>query len=72
MVLKLLERVKKEGITTPFIIISAHGTKETALECLKRGAYHFIPKPFDSIETILIHLRNVLERNSLKRRKQIA
>ena len=64
--IELLEKVKKAGITTPFIIISAHGTKETALECLKRGAYHFIPKPFDSIETILIHLRNVLERNTLK------
>jgi DNA-binding NtrC family response regulator len=63
---ELLERVKKAGITTPFIMISAHGTKETGLECLKRGAYFFIQKPFDSIETILIHLRNVLERNSLK------
>jgi two-component system, NtrC family, nitrogen regulation response regulator NtrX len=64
--IELLEKVKKEGITTPFIIISAHGTKETALECIKRGAYFFIQKPFESIETILIHLRNVLERNSLR------
>lgn len=64
--IELLEKVKKAGITTPFIIISAHGTKETALECIKRGAYFFIQKPFESIETILIHLRNVLERNSLK------
>ncbi|MBX2954868.1 MAG: sigma-54-dependent Fis family transcriptional regulator [Cyclobacteriaceae bacterium] len=64
--IELLERVKKEGISTPFIMISAHGTKETALESIKRGAYFFIQKPFESIETILIHLRNVLERNSLK------
>ncbi|HET9054954.1 MAG TPA: sigma-54 dependent transcriptional regulator [Cyclobacteriaceae bacterium] len=64
--IELLERVKKAGITTPFIIISAHGTKETALECIKRGAYFFIQKPFESIETILIHLRNVLERNTLR------
>jgi two-component system nitrogen regulation response regulator NtrX len=64
--IELLERVKKAGITTPFIMISAHGTKETALESIKRGAYFFIQKPFESIETILIHLRNVLERNSLK------
>jgi two-component system nitrogen regulation response regulator NtrX len=64
--IEVLEKVKKAGITTPFIIISAHGTKETALECIKRGAYFFIQKPFESIETILIHLRNVLERNSLK------
>jgi DNA-binding NtrC family response regulator len=64
--IELLERVKKAGIQTAFIMISAHGTKETALESIKRGAYFFIQKPFDSIETILIHLRNVLERNSLK------
>ncbi len=64
--IELLEKVKKEGISTPFIMISAHGTKETALESIKRGAYFFIQKPFESIETILIHLRNVLERNSLK------
>jgi two-component system, NtrC family, nitrogen regulation response regulator NtrX len=64
--IELLEKVKKAGISTPFIIISAHGTKETALECIKRGAYFFIQKPFESIETILIHLRNVLERNSLR------
>ena len=64
--IELLERVKKEGIGTPFIMISAHGTKETALERIKRGAYFFIQKPFESIETILIHLRNVLERNSLR------
>lgn len=64
--IELLERVKKAGISTPFIMISAHGTKETALESIKRGAYFFIQKPFESIETILIHLRNVLERNSLK------
>lgn len=64
--IELLEKSRKAGITTPFIIISAHGTKETALECIKRGAYFFIQKPFESIETILIHLRNVLERNTLK------
>jgi DNA-binding NtrC family response regulator len=64
--IELLQRVKKEGIQTAFIMISAHGTRETALECIKLGAYFFIEKPFDSIETILIHLRNVLERNSLR------
>lgn len=69
--IELLERVKKAGITTPFIVISAHGTKETALECIKRGAYFFIPKPFESIETILIHLRNVLERNTLREENRV-
>lgn len=69
--IELLERVKKSGHSTAFIMISAHGTKETALECIKRGAYFFIQKPFESIETILIHLRNVLERNSLKEENKV-
>ncbi|MCK6617511.1 MAG: sigma-54 dependent transcriptional regulator [Cyclobacteriaceae bacterium] len=69
--IELLERVKKAGIPTAFIMISAHGTKETALESIRRGAYFFIQKPFESIETILIHLRNVLERNSLKEENRV-
>lgn len=69
--IELLECVKKSGTPTAFIMISAHGTKETALECIKRGAYFFIQKPFESIETILIHLRNVLERNSLKEENKV-
>ncbi|MFN3840715.1 MAG: sigma-54-dependent transcriptional regulator [Cyclobacteriaceae bacterium] len=69
--IELLERVKKAGYSTAFIMISAHGTKETALECIKRGAYFFIQKPFESIETILIHLRNVLERNSLQEENKV-
>ncbi len=64
--IELLQHARKAGIQTAFIMISAHGTRQTALECIKQGAYFFIQKPFDSIETILIHLRNVLERNSLR------
>lgn len=64
--LALLQQARKDGIQTAFIMISAHGTRETALECIRLGAYFFIEKPFESIETILIHLRNVLERNSLR------
>lgn len=64
--IELLQRVKNDSIQTAFIMISAHGTRETALECIRLGAYFFIQKPFDSIETILIHLRNVLERNKLR------
>ncbi|MDL5049358.1 sigma-54 dependent transcriptional regulator [Oscillatoria amoena NRMC-F 0135] len=69
--IELLERVKRSGYSTAFIMISAHGNKETALECIKRGAYFFIQKPFESIETILIHLRNVLERNSLREENKV-
>lgn len=64
--IELLEKVKSEGINTPFIMISAHGDEKIALQCIKLGAYFYLSKPFESIDVILIHLRNIIERNSLK------
>ncbi len=64
--IEVLEKSKKTGVSTPFIMISAHGTKETALDAIKNGADFFIEKPFD-VPVILIHIKNVLERNTLKR-----
>ena len=64
--IELLEKVKSENINTPFIMISAHGDEKIALNCIKLGAYFYLSKPFESIDVILIHLRNIIERNSLK------
>jgi two-component system nitrogen regulation response regulator NtrX len=48
----------------PFIMISGHGTVETAVEASKRGAYDFISKPPD-LNRLLITVRNALERGNL-------
>ncbi|QNL48570.1 sigma-54-dependent Fis family transcriptional regulator [Olivibacter sp. SDN3] len=48
----------------PFIMISGHGTVETAVEASKRGAYDFISKPPD-LNRLLITVRNALERGTL-------
>jgi DNA-binding NtrC family response regulator len=64
---ELLEKLKSEKINTPFIMISAHGDEKIALNCIKLGAYFFLSKPFESIDVILIHLRNIIERNSLRK-----
>lgn len=48
----------------PFIMISGHGTVETAVEATKKGAYDFLSKPLD-LNRILITVRNALERGSL-------
>ena len=48
----------------PFIMISGHGTIETAVEASKRGAYDFISKPPD-LNRLLITVRNALERGNL-------
>ena len=62
----LLEKIKSEEINTPFIMISAHGDDKVALHCIKMGAYFYLSKPFESIDVILIHLRNIIERSNLK------
>jgi DNA-binding NtrC family response regulator len=52
------------SIDTPIIMISGHGTIETAVEAIKKGAYDFISKPLD-LNRMLITLRNALDRSSL-------
>jgi two-component system nitrogen regulation response regulator NtrX len=48
----------------PFIMISGHGTVETAIEASKMGAYDFITKPPD-LNRLLLTVRNALERKTL-------
>ncbi len=48
----------------PFIMISGHGTIETAVEASKKGAYDFVSKPPD-LNRLLITVRNALERGNL-------
>lgn len=48
----------------PFIMISGHGTIETAVEASRKGAYDFISKPPD-LNRLLITVRNALERGNL-------
>ncbi|MBE7178534.1 MAG: sigma-54-dependent Fis family transcriptional regulator [Mucilaginibacter polytrichastri] len=60
--------VLTEGLTIkpdlPFVMISGHGTVETAVEASKRGAFDFISKPPD-LNRLLITVRNALDRGSL-------
>jgi DNA-binding NtrC family response regulator len=62
--LAVLDKSIALGKEMQFIMISAHGTIETAVEAVKKGAYDFIPKPPD-LNRLLITIRNALERSSL-------
>ncbi len=62
--LDVLDMLTKKNVPTPVIMISGHGTVETAVDALKKGAYDFIQKPLD-LNRVLVTLRNVLERESL-------
>ncbi len=62
--IEVLEKAMEAGIDTQFIMISAHGSIETAVEAVKKGAYDFIQKPPD-LNRMLITIRNALEKSDL-------
>ena len=62
--LEVLEKALEQGVETQFIMISAHGTIETAVEATKKGAYDFIQKPPD-LNRLLVTLRNAMDKGSL-------
>lgn len=62
--MEVLQKAKEKGISTTFIMISAHGTTEIAVDATKLGAYDFLQKPPD-LNRLLITLRNALDKNHL-------
>ena len=61
--LEVLQKAKLKGIATTFIMISAHGSTEMAVDATKMGAYDFLQKPPD-LNRLLITLRNALDKTS--------
>ena len=62
--LEVLQKVMEAGVDCQFVMISAHGTIETAVEATKIGAYDFIQKPPD-LNRLLLTLRNALDKSDL-------
>ncbi|UCG12758.1 MAG: response regulator, partial [Deltaproteobacteria bacterium] len=65
--LEVLEAVGQRYPDIPVIIITGHGTVESAVECMKLGAYDFITKPFRADHLVLV-VRRALEKQTLERR----
>lgn len=74
--LGLLQRLKELGIDATVIMMSAYGSIETAVECLKKGAYDYISKPFKPDEVLLTlakaEERIRLQRENLQLRQQLS
>ncbi|MBC7417886.1 MAG: sigma-54-dependent Fis family transcriptional regulator [Pedobacter sp.] len=62
--LEVLEQALAIKPDLPFIMISGHGTVETAVDASKKGAFDFISKPPD-LNRLLITVRNALDRGNL-------
>ncbi|TDN36518.1 sigma-54-dependent Fis family transcriptional regulator [Hymenobacter sp. UV11] len=62
--LEVLERARTLAPDATFIMVSAHGNIETAVDATKKGAFDFIAKPLD-LNRLLVTVRNALERTKL-------
>ena len=62
--IQLLDLANSEGIAAVFIMITAQGTIETAVEATKKGAFDFIEKPPD-LNRLLLTIKNALEKEHL-------
>ena len=62
--LEALSRIREQDPAALVVMISGHGTIETAIEATRRGAYDFLEKPLDT-DRILLVLRNALEQRGL-------
>lgn len=64
---EVLEIVHVKYPDMPVIIITGHGTVDTAVECMKKGAYDFITKPFQ-VDPFLITVRRAADKRRLEKR----
>lgn len=62
--LEVLAKLQELDPDTPVVMISGHGTIETAVEALKSGAYDYIAKPPD-LNRLLVTVRNAMDRSGL-------
>ena len=61
---ELLTALKEKEIEAPVVMISGHGTIDTAVDCIKKGAFDFIEKPVD-LNRLLITIKNALDKSTL-------
>ncbi len=68
--MEVLDKFSEEGVDAAVIMISGHGDIDTAVECIKKGAFDFIQKPLD-LNRILITIKNATEKVSLVKETKI-
>src|SRR6202046_4501170 len=64
--IEILKIIRQEAPSLPVLMISGHGTIETAVAAIKIGAYDFIEKPFKS-DRLLLLVERAIEQARLKR-----
>jgi DNA-binding NtrC family response regulator len=62
--MEFLKNLQEKSPDSVFIVMSGHGTIETAVEAVKKGAFDYLAKPID-LNRLLVSVRNALDRNVL-------
>ncbi len=68
--IEVLEKINASHPDMPVIMITGHGSVETAVEALKKGAYDFIEKPID-LNRLIVAVRNASEKKNLVKETKI-
>ncbi len=68
--MEVLDKLAEMGIDSAVVMISGHGDIDTAVECIKKGAFDFIQKPLD-LNRILITIKNATEKVSLVKETRV-
>lgn len=62
--IELLQKLIENKVNSSIIMMSGHGTIETAVDAVKNGAYDYLAKPID-LNRLLVSVRNALEKGDL-------
>lgn len=68
--MEVLDKLNEMGVEAATVMISGHGDIETAVECIKKGAFDFIQKPLD-LNRILITIKNATDKVTLVKETKI-
>lgn len=68
--MEVLDALKDAAVESPVIMISGHGTIDTAVQAIKKGAFDFIEKPLD-LNRILVTIRNASDRAALVEERKV-
>jgi two-component system response regulator AtoC len=67
--MELVDEIRQRNMDTTVVVMTAYGSRDIAIEAMKRGAYDYISKPFEADEIVLL-LRKAEERERLFRENQ--
>jgi DNA-binding NtrC family response regulator len=68
--LDVLERVKRERPEVEVIVMTGHASIESAVGCMRSGAFDYLQKPFDDVHRVRTTVRKAVERRCLLRRNR--